>query len=136
MSQFVTVQGKCVQRSNNFAKCELKVDLKKKLFFLFSLFFNISVGQCGNQIGSAFWPLTLHEYGIQTTTGGVNLLKVQRDHVKHIDDLSDAFSSFFHVPNDKCRTHFQDVADLNMAKVKARVCTSPFNFPSTQQASM
>lgn len=91
------------------------------------LFFNILVGQCGNQIGSVFWPLALHEYGIQTTTGGVNLLKVQRNHVKHIDDLSDAFSSFFHVPNDKYKL-FQDVADLNTAKVKARVCTSPLNF--------
>lgn len=105
------------------------MDLKSNLFFLLSLFFNISVGQCGNQIGSAFWPLALHEYGIQTTTGGVNLLKVQRDHVKHIGDLSDGFSSFFHVPNnDKYKLHFQDVADLNVAKVKARVCTSPFNF--------
>jgi len=70
----------------------------------------------------------LHEYGIQTSTGGVNLLKVQRNHVKHINDLSDAFSSFFHVPNDKYKLRFQDVADLNTAKVKARVCTSSFNF--------
>lgn len=88
----------------------------------FFIFFNILVGQCGNQIGSAFWPLALHEYGIQTTTGGVNLLKVQRNHVKHIGDLSDAFSSFFYIPNSKSKLHFQDVADLNAAKVKARVC--------------
>ncbi|KAL0122023.1 hypothetical protein PUN28_007073 [Cardiocondyla obscurior] len=85
-----------------------------------SQFVTIQVGQCGNQIGSAFWPLALHEYGIQTTTGGVNFLKVQRDHVKHISDLSDAFSSFFYVPNDKSHFNFQDIADLNVAKVKAR----------------
>lgn len=82
----------------------------------------ILVGQCGNQIGSAFWPLALHEYGIQTTSGGVNLLKVQRSHAKHINDLSDAFSSFFHVPDGAHNLHFQNVADLNTAKVKARVC--------------
>lgn len=104
----------------------IKCELNYPFYSLF--FFNISVGQCGNQIGSAFWPLALHEYGIQTTTGGVNLLKVQQDHVKHISDLSDGFSSFFYLPNDKYRSHFQDVADLNMAKVKARVCTSQFNF--------
>ncbi|XP_018052607.1 PREDICTED: tubulin epsilon chain-like [Atta colombica] len=85
-----------------------------------SQFVTVQVGQCGNQIGSAFWPLALHEYGIQTTTGGVNLLKVQRNHVKHIGDLSDAFSSFFYIPNSKSKLHFQDVADLNAAKVKAR----------------
>lgn len=79
------------------------------------------VGQCGNQIGSAFWPLVLHEYGIQTTTGGVNLLTRQRNHVKHISELSDAFPSFFYVPDSTNTFYFENVADLSKAKVKARV---------------
>ncbi|GAB1859986.1 Tubulin epsilon chain [Camponotus japonicus] len=62
----------------------------------------------------------LHEYGIQTTSGGVNLLKVQRNHVKHISDLSDAFPSFFHVPVKTDNLYFENVADLSKAKVKAR----------------
>ncbi|RLU22574.1 hypothetical protein DMN91_004852 [Ooceraea biroi] len=85
-----------------------------------SQFVTVQVGQCGNQVGSAFWPLALHEYGIQTTSSGVNLLKVQRNHVKHVNDLSHAFPSFFHVPNAADNLHFQDIADLNKAKVKAR----------------
>ncbi|XP_050448864.1 tubulin epsilon chain-like isoform X2 [Cataglyphis hispanica] len=85
-----------------------------------SQFITIQVGQCGNQIGSAFWPLALHEYGIQTTSGGVNLLKVQRNHVKHISDLSDAFPSFFHVPVNTDNLNFENVGDLNKAKVRAR----------------
>ncbi|XP_032674365.1 tubulin epsilon chain-like isoform X2 [Odontomachus brunneus] len=84
-----------------------------------SQFVTVQIGQCGNQIGSAFWPLALHEYGIQTT-GNVNLLKIQRTHVKHIKDLSDGFSSFFHVPGSVDSMHFQSVADLNTAKVRAR----------------
>ncbi|XP_020281663.1 tubulin epsilon chain-like isoform X2 [Pseudomyrmex gracilis] len=85
-----------------------------------SEFVTIQVGQCGNQIGSAFWPLALHEYGIQTKTGGVHLLKVQRNHIKHISDLSDAFHSFFQIPDKAKNLHFQNVADLNKSKVKAR----------------
>lgn len=81
----------------------------------------IAVGQCGNQIGSAFWPLALHEYGIQTTSGGVNLLKVQRDHAKHVDDLSHALHSFFRVPDAADNLHFQSLADLTKARAKARV---------------
>jgi len=65
----------------------------------------------------------LHEYGIQITTGGVNLLTRQRNYVKHISDLSDAFPSFFYVPDSTDNLNFQNVADLNKAKVKARVCT-------------
>lgn len=90
-------------------------------FFYIFLCEYVLVGQCGNQIGSAFWPLALHEYGIQTTSGGVNLLKVQRNHVKHISDLSDAFPSFFHVPVKTDNLYFENVADLSKAKVKARV---------------
>ncbi|KAH0950172.1 hypothetical protein HN011_003210 [Eciton burchellii] len=83
-----------------------------------SQFVTVQVGQCGNQIGSAFWPLALHEYGIQTTSGGVNLLKVQRNHIKHFNDLSYAFPSLFYVPDGG--DNFQNVTDLNKAKVKAR----------------
>jgi len=86
----------------------------------------ILVGQCGNQIGSAFWPLALHEYGIQTTCSGVNLLKVQRNHIKYFNDLSYAFPSFFHVPDGA--DNFQNITDLNKAKVKARVCKFSSNW--------
>lgn len=81
----------------------------------------ISVGQCGNQIGGAFWPLALHEHGIKATSSGMNFLKTQRDHVKHMDDLSDAFDSFFHVPGDAKQLSFKEISDLVTAKVKARV---------------
>jgi len=87
--------------------------------WIISLYGYFLVGQCGNQIGSAFWPLALHEYGIQTTSGSVNLLKVQRNHIKHFKDLSYAFPSFFYVPDGA--DNFQNVTDLNKAKVKARV---------------
>lgn len=82
----------------------------------------ILVGQCGNQIGSVFWPLALHEYGIQTTNTGINLLKTQQNHIKNINDLSNAFDSFFvipdNLPKDLC---FKSMSDLRKAKVKARV---------------
>ncbi|XP_003695347.2 tubulin epsilon chain isoform X1 [Apis florea] len=86
-----------------------------------SQFISIQVGQCGNQIGSVFWPLALHEYGIQTTNTGINLLKTQRNHIKNINDLSNAFDSFFVIPDnspkDLC---FKSMNDLRKAKVKAR----------------
>ncbi|XP_076624810.1 tubulin epsilon chain [Colletes latitarsis] len=85
-----------------------------------SQFITIQVGQCGNQIGSAFWPLTLHEYGVQTTHTAVNLLKTQRHHIKNINDLSDAFHSFFSVPDNSHNLCFKTIADLKKAKVKAR----------------
>lgn len=81
----------------------------------------ISVGQCGNQIGSAFWPLALHEYGIQTTNTGMNLLKTQRGHIKDMSDLSDAFDSFFVIPENIRDLCFKSITDLKRAKVRARV---------------
>ncbi|KAI4500990.1 hypothetical protein M0802_003793 [Mischocyttarus mexicanus] len=86
-----------------------------------SQFITIQVGQCGNQIGSAFWPLALHEYGIQMKNGFADLLKIQRDYIKNIDALWDGFNSFFHVPGNTDNLCFKTIADLNMAKVKARV---------------
>ncbi|XP_043269360.1 tubulin epsilon chain-like isoform X2 [Venturia canescens] len=77
-------------------------------------------GQCGNQVGGAFWPLALHEHGIETTSSGMKFLKIQRDHIKHIDDLSDAFDSFFHVPGNAKHLSFKQISDLVSAKVKAR----------------
>ncbi|XP_029038220.1 tubulin epsilon chain-like [Osmia bicornis bicornis] len=85
-----------------------------------SQFITIQVGQCGNQIGSAFWPLALHEYGIDTANTGVNLLKIQRNYIKNLSDLSDAFHSFFFVPDNRHDFCFKTVNDLRRAKVKAR----------------
>ncbi|XP_046611174.1 tubulin epsilon chain-like isoform X1 [Neodiprion virginianus] len=85
-----------------------------------SQFISVQVGQCGNQIGSAFWPLVLNEYGIQTSSNSVQLLKTQKDHVKNTRELSEAFHSFFHVPGNKGDLSFKTLADLNAAKVKAR----------------
>ncbi|XP_034181458.1 tubulin epsilon chain isoform X2 [Osmia lignaria lignaria] len=85
-----------------------------------SQFITIQVGQCGNQIGSAFWPLALHEYGIDTANTGMNLLKIQRNYIKNLSDLSDAFHSFFFVPDNRHDFCFKTVNDLRRAKVKAR----------------
>lgn len=85
------------------------------------LFLIILVGQCGNQIGSTFWPLALYEYGIQTPNTGTNLLKTQHNHIKHIGDLSDAFPSFFSMPDSSHNLCFKTISDLKKAKVKARV---------------
>ncbi|XP_050491479.1 tubulin epsilon chain-like isoform X2 [Bombus huntii] len=85
-----------------------------------SQFISVQVGQCGNQIGSAFWPLALHEYGIQTTNTGMNLLKTQRRHIKDMSDLSDAFDSFFVIPENTRNLCFKSITDLKRAKVKAR----------------
>ncbi|XP_043588244.1 tubulin epsilon chain-like [Bombus pyrosoma] len=85
-----------------------------------SQFISVQVGQCGNQIGSAFWPLALHEYGIQTTNTGMNLLKTQRSHIKNMSDLSDAFDSFFVIPENTRDLCFKSITDLKRAKVRAR----------------
>lgn len=112
MSQFISLQG--IYRINFSTKCIVKI-----MYYIYLHLF--SVGQCGNQIGSAFWPLALHEYGVQTTNTGMNLLKTQRDHVKNISDLSDAFDSFFVVPDNSHDLCFRSITDLKRAKVKARV---------------
>lgn len=85
-----------------------------------SQFITIQVGQCGNQIGSAFWPLVLHEYGIQTTSSEINFLKTQKNYNKNINDLCDAFNSFFYVPKFNSDLAFKTVSELVSAKVKAR----------------
>ncbi|XP_015127403.1 tubulin epsilon chain isoform X1 [Diachasma alloeum] len=86
-----------------------------------SQFVCVQVGQCGNQIGSAFWPLVLHEYGIETTSGGVNQLKIQKDYEKNVDDLSEAFNSFFHVAETSRKFSFSKLSDLTAdGSVKAR----------------
>ncbi|KAK0168310.1 hypothetical protein PV327_002131 [Microctonus hyperodae] len=85
-----------------------------------SQFICVQVGQCGNQIGSAFWPLAMHEYGIETPNSIINKLKIQKNHKKHIDDLSDAFNSFFYVPDNAGNLSFKKISDLIAAKVKAR----------------
>lgn len=111
MSQFITIQG-----------VYLVTSCFRQLRFI-HLFTLISVGQCGNQIGSTFWPLALHEYGIQTTNTGMNLLRTQRNRVKNMNDLSAAFDSFFIIPDNSQNSCFKSVTDLKDAKVKARVCT-------------
>ena len=85
-----------------------------------SQFITIQVGQCGNQIGSAFWPLALHEYGIQTTNTGTNLLRTQENHIKAVGDLPDAFHSFFSTPDNAHGSCFETIGDLRRANVKAR----------------
>lgn len=91
------------------------------IIVIYIFFLHISVGQCGNQIGSAFWPLVLHEYGIQTTSSEINFLKTQKNYNKNINDLCDAFNSFFYVPKFNSDLAFKTVSELVSAKVKARV---------------
>ncbi|XP_015435999.1 PREDICTED: tubulin epsilon chain [Dufourea novaeangliae] len=85
-----------------------------------SQFITVQVGQCGNQIGSAFWPLALHEYGIQTETSGTNLLKIQQSSIKNINEVLDTFHSFFLVPDSSNISCLKTITDLKKAKVKAR----------------
>ncbi|XP_001606879.1 tubulin epsilon chain [Nasonia vitripennis] len=85
-----------------------------------SQFVTVQVGQCGNQIGSAFWPLVLHEYGVQTTSGSVNLLKTHKNYGRNSKELAEAFNSFFHVPDHRGDFAFKHVSDLELARVKAR----------------
>ena len=67
------------------------------------------MGQCGNQIGNAFWPLVLYEHGICVD-------KLVKPSLKAVQD--EAFHSFFDFPsNKKC----YDIEDLKRCKVKARV---------------
>ncbi|XP_076294033.1 tubulin epsilon chain isoform X2 [Lasioglossum baleicum] len=85
-----------------------------------SQFVTVQVGQCGNQIGSAFWPLVLHEYGVETGSTGIKLPKTQHNNVKKPDDLVDAFHSFFVTPSTTRGGCFKTIGDLERAKVKAR----------------
>ncbi|XP_075216962.1 tubulin epsilon chain-like isoform X3 [Lycorma delicatula] len=69
----------------------------------------IQVGQCGNQIGSTFWPLVLKEHGISTD------IKINQKSV-----LSDALPSFFYCPSDVPQSGYSSISDLKKANVKAR----------------
>lgn len=75
-----------------------------------SEFITIQVGQCGNQIGSAFWPLVLQEYNI-TKSPSIPLTRKY--------EFRPAFRSFFTVPDGRI-SNFETFADLKAAKVKAR----------------
>ncbi|XP_034934239.1 tubulin epsilon chain-like isoform X2 [Chelonus insularis] len=82
-----------------------------------SEFISIQVGQCGNQIGSTFWPLVLREYGILKSNETFNQIRTIKNDEKNV---TDAFHSFFHVPDNKINHSYKNIADLNLAKVKAR----------------
>ncbi|CAH1397821.1 unnamed protein product [Nezara viridula] len=73
-----------------------------------SEFIVIQVGQCGNQIGNAFWPLVLYEHGICVD-------KLVKPSLKAVQD--EAFHSFFDSPSYK-KCH--NIEDLKRCKVKAR----------------
>lgn len=75
------------------------------------------MGQCGNQIGSEFWPLALKEYGIQETSHNSkrSALKLNKD------DVFTSFQSFFYVPSEHKKTTLNSVEDLKKCDVKARV---------------
>ena len=80
---------------------------------LVDLGFTVLVGQCGNQIGGAFWPLALQEHGISTSKSIVQPYRPR---------CNDAFHSFFWSPTDISGASFRSISDLESAKVKARVC--------------
>ncbi|XP_014237479.1 tubulin epsilon chain [Trichogramma pretiosum] len=85
-----------------------------------SQFVTVQVGQCGNQIGAAFWPLVLHEYGVEQEDKTVKFLKTQKFYHKNSKELSSAFGSFFHVPDSRSGTDFKSISDLEYHRVKAR----------------
>ncbi|XP_034247512.1 tubulin epsilon chain-like [Thrips palmi] len=76
-----------------------------------SEFITVQVGQCGNQIGSAFWPLALQEHGISASKP---VAQQQRSR------YNDAFHSFFSSPHDVSGASYKTISDLESAKVKAR----------------
>ncbi|KAJ1527961.1 hypothetical protein ONE63_007894 [Megalurothrips usitatus] len=78
---------------------------------MMSEFITVQVGQCGNQIGSAFWPLALQEHGIATSKP---VSQQQRSR------YNDAFHSFFSSPSDTSGASYKSLHDLENAKVKAR----------------
>ncbi|XP_066586387.1 tubulin epsilon chain-like [Prorops nasuta] len=85
-----------------------------------SEFITIQVGQCGNQVGSIFWPLVLHEYGIDSNAYLMDTLRTQKTHKQYSKDLLEAFHSFFYVPKTADVHSFKNISDLNSAKVRAR----------------
>ncbi|XP_063239467.1 tubulin epsilon chain-like [Bacillus rossius redtenbacheri] len=77
-----------------------------------SEFITLQVGQCGNQIGAAFWPLALREHGFQR----------QAQRRGTASEMQDALHSFFHVP-EHAPGRLHSLADLTQAGVSARaVC--------------
>lgn len=66
------------------------------------------MGQCGNQIGSALWPLILQEYGI----GYDRIVK---------QGLHPSFNSFFYIPEGSNFDNIKNFNDIKKSKVKARV---------------
>lgn len=106
MSEFITIQGKCIL-GNAFVTCPFNIN-------------NTLVGQCGNQIGSAFWPLVLQEYGINNVPEAINKLHVNQ---KMQSKLQTSFRSFFQVPGNDKSNRFDTLADLLNSNVKARVST-------------
>ncbi|XP_066996275.2 tubulin epsilon chain isoform X1 [Anabrus simplex] len=88
-----------------------------------SEFITIQVGQCGNQIGSAFWPHVLQEYGIQIPRESGYWPRNQHHQVQPRPHLNDAFHSFFYCPDGDAGTTLKTLRDLENAKIKARaVC--------------
>lgn len=71
----------------------------------------ILVGQCGNQIGSAFWPLLLEEYGILSSSTNSSLNASFK--------LDKSFNSFFNCPEGASK--LGSLMDLTKSKVTARV---------------
>uniref|UniRef100_A0A1B6D8E1 Tubulin/FtsZ GTPase domain-containing protein n=1 Tax=Clastoptera arizonana TaxID=38151 RepID=A0A1B6D8E1_9HEMI len=79
-----------------------------------SEFIVIQVGQCGNQIGSAFWPSVLEEHGFLH-----DITSTQKYNLSPKKKLNDALHSFFWSPNgipNDCQTLY----DLQKSKTKAR----------------
>lgn len=69
------------------------------------------MGQCGNQIGSALWPLILQEYNINLTESSTN-------NQNKCDHIQKSFTSFFH--SQKPANSYNSLNDLLMNHVKAR----------------
>lgn len=78
-----------------------------------------TVGQCGNQIGGAFWPLVLREHGIEIVRDSTS--KSQPQHFQPNGGMLEAFHSFFSSSGGMSEKSFKTLADLENAKVKARV---------------
>ncbi|GLV41124.1 beta-Tubulin at 97EF [Carabus blaptoides fortunei] len=82
-----------------------------------SEFITIQVGQCGNQIGSAFWPLVLQEYSISNVPGGIarrNAIPTRKIHD------TDSFYSFFSANENFNLNTILKYSDLRKFNVKAR----------------
>lgn len=70
------------------------------------------MGQCGNQIGAALWPLILQEYGIGNNYQA-NLNKTKLN-------VHPSFDSFFYIPNGDIK-NVNSYEDIKTNKIRARV---------------